>query len=169
MPLQQDGRGVSPTPSIFLYFFSVFGWKQSPWSLRSKSLHDPLDPISSGPACATPPQLPSCSAPQRPGQGAERVYAAQRGQSWEGPGQRPLPWGDRGEMETQPRWVHRSAWEIQDDKSAEETSMGWGGGSILWVCGYRTRSGVKRPSSWGEGYIWEGLGKTIVAKKKYHQ
>lgn len=127
--------GVSPTPSIFLYFFSVFGWKQSPWSLGSKSLHDPLDPISSGPACATPPQLPSCSAPQRPGQGAERVYAAQRGQSWEGPGQRPLPWGDRGEMETQPRWVHRSAWEIQDDKSAEETGMGWGGGSILWVCG----------------------------------
>lgn len=44
-----------------------------------------------GPACATPPQLPSCSAPRRPGQGAERVYAAQRGQSWEGPGQRPLP------------------------------------------------------------------------------
>lgn len=94
--------GVSPTPSIFLYFFSVFGWKQSPWSLRSKSLHDPLDPISSGPACATPPQLPSCSAPQRPGQGAERVYAAQRGQSWEGPGQRPLPWGIGGRWKPSP-------------------------------------------------------------------
>lgn len=32
-------------------------------------------------------------------------------------------------METQPRWVHRSAWEIQDDKSAEETGMGLEGGA----------------------------------------
>lgn len=52
------------------------------------------------------------------------MYAAQIGQSWEGPGQRPLPWGDQGEIEPQTLWVHISAWEIQDDKSAEETGMG---------------------------------------------
>lgn len=59
----------------------------------------------------------------------KRVYAAQRGQSWEGPGQRLLPWGYRGEIEPQPLGVHISAWEIQDDKSAEESGMGWVRGS----------------------------------------
>lgn len=54
-----------------------------------------------------------------------------RGQSWEGPGQRPLPWGDRGEIEPQTLWVHISAWEIQDDKSTEETGNRHGVGKGL--------------------------------------
>lgn len=54
-----------------------------------------------------------------------------RGQSWEGPGQRPLPWGDRGEIEPQTLWVHISAWEIQDDKSTEETGNWHGVGKGL--------------------------------------
>lgn len=54
------------------------------------------------------------------------MYAARRGQSWEGPGQRPLPWGDREEIEPQPLWVHISAWEMQGDKSAEENGQGRG-------------------------------------------
>lgn len=62
------------------------------------------------------------------------MYAAQRGQSWEGPGQRPLPWGDQGEIEPQTLWVHISAWEIQDDKSAEETGMGQGRGRLEEEC-----------------------------------
>lgn len=65
-------------------------------------------------------------AQQAGGEVQKRVYTAQRGQSWEGPGQRPLPWGDQREIEPQTLWVHISAWEIQDDKSAEETGMGWG-------------------------------------------
>lgn len=64
------------------------------------------------------------------GEVQKRVYATQRRQSWERPGQRPLPWGDQGEIEPQPLWVHISAWEIQDDKSAEESGMGWGRGEI---------------------------------------
>lgn len=79
------------------------------------------------------------------------MYAAQRGQSWEGPGQRPLPWGDRGEIEPQPLWVHISAWEIQDDKSAEDTGRGWGRGhernSVLRACGLTDwKRGSEMPS-----------------------
>lgn len=118
---------------------------------------------------ASPAPVMFCS-PRRPGEGAERVYAAQRGQSWEGPGQRPLPWGDRGEMEPQPLWAHRSAWEIQDDKSAEETGMGREGGARGTAS-----SGcvVHRTGSWGSRCPQVGVratyGKDDRQPKTYHQ
>lgn len=116
--------GLPPPPLGSLFHFSILLWKLS-YSLKERV---PVLPDPSPKDCHNQAS-PSPTVLRSPGERQKRVYAAQRGQSWEGPGQRPLPWGDRGQIEPQPLWVHISAWEIQDDKSAEEDGMGRQGGS----------------------------------------
>lgn len=103
-------------PSFFSSFLLHLG-SSHPGVLGTSPCTTLPDPISQ----ALPPHLPSCPAPQEAGERCRSECMRLRGQSWEGPGQRPLPWGDRGEIEPQTLWVHISAWEIQDDKSTEET------------------------------------------------
>lgn len=106
----------STPPQSWLERVTLESWEQVPVLPSLILLPEPFLPISY-----------HVLLPQEAGgEEQKRVYTAQRGQSWEGPGQRPLPWGDQREIEPQTLWVHISAWEIQDDKSAEETGMGWG-------------------------------------------
>lgn len=60
--------------------------------------------------------------------------------------------------------MHISAWEIQDDKSTEETGNWHGVGKGLEEqCpqGVRPKGwqGFKMSSSQGQGYVWEGKGR----------
>lgn len=115
----------STPPQSWLEAVTLESWEQVPVLPSLILLPEPFLPISY-----------HVLLPQEAGgEEQRRVYTAQRGQSWEGPGQRPLPWGDQREIEPQTLWVHISAWEIQDDKSAEETGMGWGG----WARGTESR------------------------------